>query len=103
MIPKHKCTPYCDPDEGIHCLPNASNKYDEAVVLEDLQYHFAKIDLDVLEVKKELDITLPFLDKYYERDVKTGRLKANRVEGDIIGYLMWVRGKSWKPELNWTN
>ena len=26
MIPKHRCTPYCDPDEGIHCIPDTYRK-----------------------------------------------------------------------------
>ena len=102
MIPKHKCTPYCDPDEGIHCLPNAGTG-DEVTVLNRLRYDFGRIDLDILKVKKELDITLPFLHKYYEMDLNTGNLQKNHVDGNVVGYLMWVREKSWKPELNWIN
>jgi len=99
MIPKHKCTPYCDPDEGIHCLIDTwmsgmtkeqfQVAYDTSPVVNVIS------DVEIIKVQQDSDVTGELFNKFY-----TEHVILNRYD---VGYLVWVREKSWKSELNWIN
>jgi len=94
MIPKHKCTPYCDPDEGIHCLPNGGPK---GSTVASIQPFFPSLEVLKIQEEADIDTMTTFLRDFYADDFKSGQLlydfyKVVQKE-DTVGFLMWVREK----------
>ena len=85
MIPKHRCTAYCEPEEGVHCLPNRGYP---GYTLEGFQRTFAGI-FDIIKIQEESDVTskvvyqsMPEMDHglHYEDD-----------DPNFVGYLIWMQ------------
>ena len=85
-IPKHKCTPYCDPEERIHCVPNA---WTRGKSIEDWQQ--ALEDMEVIDAREDSDVTSQTIDRYLSFDGSGGKRKND--PRNNVGYLLWVREK----------
>lgn len=87
MIPPHKCTTLCDPDEGIHCIPDV---WSEGKTLEDFQKIAIKIDAPVeyLKVLRESDVDNKF------GGINVWGKPIKRDDNNNCGYLVWIREKN---------
>lgn len=94
MIP-HRCTTYCEPDEGIHCIPNRFCRGATTVEKWQESANLFGLDLEIIKVVEEPDVTMEMMDRVLiyakTQGYKLGRLHDDR---DYIGYLVWMRDKS---------
>lgn len=83
----HKCSPYCEPDDGVHCVPALGNSMDCHTYPSLFQRAFSPCQ--VIKIKPELDVTqklfeesrgIPSCDDYGRTDY-------------FYGFLVWLRDK----------
>jgi len=78
--PKHKCTPYCEPDDGTHCLPFMGIP---DLTLDKLLMHYPT----VVKLQREDDVTPSVVDRVVDATA------INRGPEHTVGYLAWLREK----------
>lgn len=89
MIP-HKCTFYCEPDEGIHCVPTMGLA---TTTLESARRFFKEEQgntLDVLKVLPDADVNPSIIDKI---DFNGSGWRRDRRQEHVQGFLIWLRDK----------
>ena len=84
MIPKHKCTSYCDPEEGIHCILGAACLL--GMTLARWPWPF-----EILSVREESDVTVEMA-----HTAQFGKCYGN--PRCTVGYLVLIREKGVKKE-----
>ena len=89
MIPPHKCTPYCDPDEGVHCIVDFCDpKFEVTVENWNSMAREQGVDVEALKIKLEADAT----PKMSPRMTAMGTLAIHDPKR-TIGFLVWLREK----------
>lgn len=87
-IPKHKCLPppYCEPDEGIHCI--ADFFYPEGE-LADWQRSAKDSPFEVLKVQRDSDVN-PTM----QQPLNAWNNPSAKIVDGYVGYLIWLREKA---------
>lgn len=97
MIP-HKCSAYCEPDEGLHCVPMMGN---ETVTLEIAREHFQRFGnaVEVDKVLRDHDVTPNIVDRGCSVGTNQPTIwRRHRLPEHTIGYLVWLRDKEPKDD-----
>jgi hypothetical protein len=85
-MPKHKCTPYCEPEDGVHCLPDLA-KPGESLLFWRLMYP----QFEVIKSAEEDDVNMALVDAMFPAQSGYGRHPFSCL---TQGYLIWVREKA---------
>lgn len=78
----HKCTPLCDPDEGVHCIAEMWRK---GKTLDDFQEYTE--ELEIIKIREESDITKSLFKALYPG------LLMREIDEQDVGYLIWVKDR----------
>lgn len=88
LLKGHKCTPYCDPDDNVHCIPDM---WDDNRTIEDWRWvikrHEMSDRLDVIRAEAEPDVNGSMVPVNYMGDAIVHE------PGNIVGYLVWFKIK----------
>lgn len=84
----HKCTAYCEPDDGIHCLPN---KWHAGKTAKDFEPWFD--NYEVVKVREESDVTEKMTDTAWQTALEQKECFPSARYEDYVGYLIWLRDK----------
>jgi len=82
-MPNHPCSPFCKPDEGIHCIPNA---WYPDMTLRDFQAEIKSFE--IVEIRRENDVSPKMVENlgklnptYYCKPMRPG----------YVGYLLFMK------------
>jgi hypothetical protein len=90
-MPVHKCIRgMCDPDEGVHCLPE---RWYSGKTIDDFRAAYRGewfANLELVKVQRESDVTK----KQFEQVLPNYGWDDVFDNPDYTGYLIWLREKS---------
>ncbi len=102
MIPAHKCTAYCAPDDGIHCIPEVTSR---PVAFEFYAARCEEAGCELLRMEAEADVSAGLLRRAVSCDAYGEPVKVHAWDDSCYGYLVWVREKNFQKggKTEWQN